>query len=108
LPNFGEFQLIYDLLSPKVDDRPKSYRDLLLDPGTYVPETALFGVLDVKQLGFLLISPSKIIVGDEMGVKDGLRELLAADGMSSISDNGLRSDVQSFLDGKNPWLVASG
>jgi hypothetical protein len=106
LPNFGEHPLIYDLLSRNVEDRPKSYRKLLLDTGTYVPETSLFGVLDVKLLGFLLVLPSKIIIGDETLVKDRLRRLLSSEGWSSISDAELREDVRSFLDGENPWQIS--
>jgi serine/threonine protein kinase len=103
--NFGHLEMIDRLLSYKVDERPRSYRDLLLTPGTYPPDTTLFGVLDLEHLGYLLLSPSRIIIGDEGAVKDALKELLDEDGMNSISDVGLRADVSSFLGGANPWLA---
>jgi serine/threonine protein kinase len=108
--NFGAFyhrapetwELVHQMLSTAVEDRPKGYRDLLLDPGTWPVDTSLFGVLDLDQLGFMVLSPSGILIGDKDQILGELRTMLKDD---TIAEQQLKMDVMSFLDGKNPWLA---
>lgn len=97
------WDLIYSLLSPNVTMRPSTYRDILLNPGTFVPPTSLYGVLDLDHLGFLLLYPSGIFIGSEKTVSDELRRLIDE---NKIANPGLVEDVRAFLGGKKPWLSA--
>jgi serine/threonine protein kinase len=97
------WDLIYSLLNPNVTMRPSTYRDILLNPGTFVPLTSLLGVLDLDYLGFLLLYPSGIFIGSENTVSDELRRLINE---SNINAPGVLEDVKAFLSGENPWLAA--
>lgn len=107
--NFGPFyhrtpeldELIFQLLSVEVEQRPRSYRDILLDTGTWAVTTSLYGVFDLGRLGFMILEPDAILIGPRDPISAKLRGI----DEESIEEPQLRADVKAFLNGKNPWLA---
>jgi serine/threonine protein kinase len=101
LQNYRGREIIYKLLSQDVNDRPKSYRELRLTPGTFPEDTPLLGVFDLDRLGFLVLSPWGMLIGSKDQVMQKLREIDS----KSIENKQLAMDVKSFVKGENPWLA---
>lgn len=96
-------ELLYKMLRPNVSDRPKSYRDLLLDPVTEPVRTSVFGVYDLGHLGFMVLSP---FCKREVGTRDEVSAMLrSALQRGATADERLRADISNFLSGGNPWLA---
>jgi serine/threonine protein kinase len=108
--NFGPFrsdletpELLYKMLRPNVSDRPDSYRDLLLDPATDPVWTSVDAVYDLGPLGFMVLSP---FCSKEVGTRSEVSSMLrVALEHGPVRDEKLRSDIEIFLSGSNPWLV---
>jgi len=99
----GTAEVEFDsLLSHEVEKRPTSYSEITVDTGTMGDPRRLYGVIDLNDLGFLILYPEAISIAPSR--EKAVQELQQFEQSGYIEDE-LRSDIKDLVAGGNPWTT---